>query len=71
MSIGASEMLVEQEAPTVDGVEVAPGEVTARSPLALFWRRFRQDWVAVASLAFVIFVIVIATSSRSRDSLRW
>ena len=63
MSIGASEMLVEQEAPTVDGVEVAPGEVTARSPLALFWRRFRADRVAMVSAVFILVLIVIAIAA--------
>ena len=39
------------------------GEIVARSPTALFWRRFRQDRVAVASLVFVIFVIVVAIAA--------
>ncbi|HEY1774753.1 MAG TPA: ABC transporter permease [Solirubrobacteraceae bacterium] len=38
----------------------AGGEILARSPTALFWRRFRQDRVAVVSLIFVIFVILVA-----------
>jgi peptide/nickel transport system permease protein len=63
MSIGASEMLVEQESPTVDGVEVAPGEVTARSPLALFWRRFRADRVAMVSAGFIVALILIALAA--------
>jgi peptide/nickel transport system permease protein len=63
MSIGASEMLVEQETPTVDGVEVAPGEVTARSPLALFWRRFRSDRVAMVSAGFIVLLILVAIAA--------
>jgi peptide/nickel transport system permease protein len=39
------------------------GEILARSPTALFWRRFRQDRVAVVSLFFVIFVIVVAVAA--------
>jgi ABC-type dipeptide/oligopeptide/nickel transport system permease subunit len=39
------------------------GEIVARSPTALFWRRFRQDRVAVASLVFVVFVIVVAIAA--------
>jgi ABC-type dipeptide/oligopeptide/nickel transport system permease subunit len=32
----------------------------ARSPTQLFWRRFRQDRVAIASLGFIAFLIVVA-----------
>jgi peptide/nickel transport system permease protein len=38
-------------------------EIVARSPTALFWRRFRQDRVAVASLVFVVLVIIIAIAA--------
>jgi peptide/nickel transport system permease protein len=38
----------------------AGGDVTARSPLQLFWRRFRRDRVALISGGFVISLIVIA-----------
>jgi len=36
------------------------GDVAARSPLQLFLRRFRQDRVAVASLIFIVLLIVMA-----------
>src|ERR1039457_3277968 len=39
------------------------GEIAARSPLALFWRRFRQDRVALASLAFIAFLVVLALAA--------
>ena len=39
------------------------GEVAARSPWQLFWRRFRQDRVALVSLAFIVFLIVIAIAA--------
>jgi len=39
------------------------GDIVARSPGALFWRRLRQDRVAVASLIFVILVIVVAIAA--------
>jgi peptide/nickel transport system permease protein len=39
------------------------GEIVARSPTQVFWRRFRQDRVAVASLIFVILLIVIAIAA--------
>jgi peptide/nickel transport system permease protein len=37
--------------------------VAARSPLQLFWRRFRQDRVALAALAFVVFLFVVALAA--------
>jgi peptide/nickel transport system permease protein len=39
------------------------GDVAARSPLQLFWRRFRQDRVALASLAFIVALIAIAIAA--------
>jgi ABC-type dipeptide/oligopeptide/nickel transport system permease subunit len=35
----------------------------ARSPLQLFWRRFRQDRVALASLGFIVLLIVVALAA--------
>jgi ABC-type dipeptide/oligopeptide/nickel transport system permease subunit len=43
-------------------LEVTP-EIAARSPLALQWRRLRRDRVAMASLAFIVFLIVIALAA--------
>jgi ABC-type dipeptide/oligopeptide/nickel transport system permease subunit len=60
---------------SVGGAEIAPasggglefldigGEITARSPLQLFWRRFRQDRVAIASLGFILFLIIVALAA--------
>ncbi len=60
MSVGASaELLVESEG-GADSVDLVPGEVTARSPLALFWRRFRSDRVAMVSAIFIIVLILLA-----------
>jgi peptide/nickel transport system permease protein len=39
------------------------GDIAARSPLALFWRRFRQDRVALASLGFIAFVVFLAVAA--------
>jgi peptide/nickel transport system permease protein len=39
------------------------GDVVARSPLQLFWRRFRHDRVALASLAFIVFLVVLAIAA--------
>jgi peptide/nickel transport system permease protein len=59
MSVGTPELLVEAE-PTLQDVEVMPGEVTARSPWQLFWRRFRSDRVAMVSLGFIVLLILMA-----------
>jgi ABC-type dipeptide/oligopeptide/nickel transport system permease subunit len=58
---------------SVGAAEVVPGgglelletgaEISARSPLQLFWRRFRRDRVAIASLAFIVFLIVLAIAA--------
>ena len=39
------------------------GDIVARSPTALFWRRFRQDRVAVASLIFIVLLVIIAIAA--------
>ncbi len=38
----------------------AGGDIAGRSPLQLFWRRLRQDRVALVSLGFIVFLILIA-----------
>lgn len=62
MSTGQPEILLEAEhvaeasaGLTTDGVEIA-----ARSPMELFWRRFRTDRVAMVSLAFIVLLILAA-----------
>ena len=39
------------------------GAILARSPTALFWRRFRQDRVALASLVIVVVLIIVAIAA--------
>jgi ABC-type dipeptide/oligopeptide/nickel transport system permease subunit len=39
------------------------GDVAARSPLQLFWRRLRRDRVAMVSLGFIVFLVVIAIAA--------
>ncbi|HEX8974934.1 MAG TPA: ABC transporter permease [Solirubrobacteraceae bacterium] len=60
MSVGASSELIAESEATVDSVDLVPGDVTARSPLALFWRRFRADRVALVSAGFIILLILVA-----------
>jgi peptide/nickel transport system permease protein len=59
MSVGSATELLADENP-VDSVELVPGEVAAKSPRQLFWRRFRSDRVAMASAGFIILLILIA-----------
>jgi peptide/nickel transport system permease protein len=35
-------------------------EIEARTPLELFWRRLREDRVAIASLGFIVFMVLCA-----------
>src|SRR6516225_1462511 len=59
MSVGGAEVLIESDS-LIQDVEVVPGEVTARSPGQLFWRRFRSDRVAMVSLGFIILLVFVA-----------
>jgi peptide/nickel transport system permease protein len=38
-------------------------DVAARSPLALFWRRFRRDRVALGALAFIVVLVLVALAA--------
>ena len=44
-------------------LEEGGGEIAARSPLQLFWRRLRQDRVAMAALVFIGILVVFALAS--------
>jgi peptide/nickel transport system permease protein len=59
MSVGASELLPGNET-TVETVELVSGDISARSPTALFWRRFRADRVAMVSTGFILLLVLIA-----------
>ena len=59
MSFGA-ELLVEETPLEATSVDLEGGEIVARSPMQLFWRRFRSDRVAMVSLAFIIVLIFVA-----------
>jgi peptide/nickel transport system permease protein len=56
---GASDLLHAEDT----GLEqIVRGEkaVAARSPLQLFWRRFRKDKVAMVALGFIVFLVLVA-----------
>ena len=60
MSTGAAELLQDTGGTITDAAPTAPGEIAARSPLALFWRRLRRDKVALIALTFIVLLIVVA-----------
>ena len=41
----------------------AGGDIAGRSPLQLFWRRLRQDRVALVSLGFIVLLVVVALAA--------
>src|SRR5438128_4284368 len=59
MSVGAAEVVPAGELTFLEPV----GEIAARSPLQLFWRRFRRDRVAIVSLAFIVFLAFVALAA--------
>ncbi|HUA75487.1 MAG TPA: ABC transporter permease [Solirubrobacteraceae bacterium] len=58
MGAGAAEIFSGAEAGI--GLLESGGEIAARSPLQLFWRRFRRDRVAQGSAIFILLLIVVA-----------
>jgi len=40
--------------------QAAPGAIVARSPLELFWRRLRDDRVAIGALGFIVALALLA-----------
>ncbi len=62
MTTGASDLLRSEEsaADAVLALEAGQGQITARSPLELFWRRLRRDRVAMTALAFIVVLTLVA-----------
>jgi peptide/nickel transport system permease protein len=51
----------QDEGPLLEVVtDESTAAITARSPLELFWRRFRQDRVALTGLVFIVILIAMA-----------
>ena len=59
MSTTATELLQEPDAGLTPHAESA-AEIAARSPLELFWRRLRKDWLALAALGVVVLIVLAA-----------
>ncbi|MDQ2896319.1 MAG: hypothetical protein M3Y09_11875 [Actinomycetota bacterium] len=63
MSAGSSSgLLVEPDGAGVS-VALVDGEVSARSPLQLVWRRLRGDRVALTAGTFIVFLILVAIAA--------
>jgi peptide/nickel transport system permease protein len=60
VSTGAAELLQDTGGTITDEAVETPQEIAARSPLQLFWRRLRQDKVALVALSFIVLLIVVA-----------
>ncbi len=60
MTSSVTELLEEGGTQQLDTQEPTGVEVAARSPLELFWRRLRQDKVALVSLGVIVFLTLIA-----------
>ena len=58
---GASDLLHAEDT-GVDEIISGGAPIAARSPLQLFWRRFRRDKVAMAALGFIVLLIVSRSS---------
>jgi ABC-type dipeptide/oligopeptide/nickel transport system permease subunit len=57
---GASDLLHAEDS-GIDEIVAGKVPVAARSPLQLFWRRFRKDKVALVALGFIVLLILVAT----------
>jgi ABC-type dipeptide/oligopeptide/nickel transport system permease subunit len=60
VSTGAAELLQDTGGTITDEAATTTGEIAARSPLALFWRRLRRDKVALIALSFIVLLILVA-----------
>jgi len=60
MSVGAPKLLIGAESAAQAGIEPVAGEIAARSPLQLFWRRLRTDRVALVSLGVIVLLALAA-----------
>jgi peptide/nickel transport system permease protein len=56
---GASDLLHADD-PGIDEMVQAESGVAARSPMQLFWRRFRRDKVALVAMGFIVVLLLVA-----------
>jgi peptide/nickel transport system permease protein len=62
MAAGAAELRPSSGGGSLEFLD-AGGAIAGRSPLQLFWSRLRQDRVALVSLGFIVFLIVLAIAA--------
>jgi len=60
VTTSVTELLEEGGTRQLDTATAPSGEIAARSPLELFWRRLRDDKVALASLGVIVFLALVA-----------
>src|SRR3954471_9252074 len=60
VSAGGTELLTGSEAAPSVEVSGSEREIAARSPMQLFWRRLRQDRLAMVALGFVVLIVLVA-----------
>src|SRR4051812_35191097 len=60
---GTADLLEEADVQQLVGSPGGPAEIAARSPLELFWRRLREDKVALVALGVICFLIVVALTA--------
>ena len=63
MSTGVTELIQEEGAGGFGGASPSGGgipDIAARSPLQLFWRRLKEDRVAMVALGVIVLLIVVA-----------
>jgi peptide/nickel transport system permease protein len=60
MSAGTPDLLLEPGGPVGGAIELVPGDIAAKSPLQLFWRRLRRDRVALVAAIFIVLLILAA-----------
>jgi peptide/nickel transport system permease protein len=60
VSAGAPELLTGTEDALTIQADGSEREITARSPMQLFWRRLRRDKVAMVALGFVVLIVMTA-----------
>jgi peptide/nickel transport system permease protein len=56
----ATELREQPVGASAELTEIDPTAIAARSPWQLFWRRFREDKVAMAALIFLVLLVLIA-----------
>ncbi len=56
---GASDLLHAEDT-AIDAIVAGKAPVAAKSPLELFWRRFKKDKVALGALIFIVVLIAVA-----------